>query len=464
MSRIFNSKIKSDIKKKKNLHPVRIIVLSFLAIIIIGTFLLLLPVSSRSGQTSFLDAFFASTSSSCITGLLSIPDLSHWSNFGKAVILILVQLGSLGIVTITTSISFFFRRKIGMNSMRIIGESSGTGFADFKSILKLTTFFTFLCEIIGALFLMIRFVPMFGNKGILLSFVLSIMSYTNSGIDLLAGFLPEYQGIALFAGDFFVCFVIALLIIIGGLGFIVVQDIFEAKFKPIFQKKDTAVLNLHSKICLMVSAILIFSGAILFFIFEFKNTLHGFSAIEKVNISFFQSIASRTAGFSLVDMESVHEITKVITIFLMFIGGCPGSAAGGIKVTTMAVLAITVIRSMQGMTNITYLRHRFTSRVIYKALTITTLALILILINAALISTLNPQIMFLDALFEGTSAFSTTGFSLNLPSKLDIISKLLLCFTMFVGRVGPLSMGFSILLKQKTAGESILPEAKMIIG
>lgn len=464
MGHTFNSHINKPAKKRKTLHPVRVIVLSFLAIILLGTFLLLLPVSSRSGKTAFIDAFFASTSASCITGLFSIPDLSHWSNFGKAVIIILVQLGSLGIVTITTSISFFFRRKIGMNSMRIIGESSGTGFADFKSILKLTTFFTFLCEFIGAFLLMIRFVPLLGTKGVLFSLIMSIMSYTNSGIDMLSGFLPHGQGLEFFAGDFFVCAVIALLIIVGGLGFIVVQDIFEAKFKPIFQKKDTAVLNLHSKICLMVSAILILSGAILFFIFEFNNTLGGFSILEKINISFFQSISSRTAGFSLVDIESVHEISKVIAILLMFIGGCPGSAAGGIKVTTMAVLAITVIRSMQGMTNITYSHHRFTSRVIYKALTITTLGIILIFINAALISTLNPHIMFLDALFEGTSAFSTTGFSLNLPSQLDLFSKFFLCFTMFVGRVGPLSMGFSILLKQKTAGESILPEAKMIIG
>ena len=243
-----------------------------------------------------------------------------------------------------------------------------------------------------------------------------------------------------------------------------VQDIYLCKFQPLFQRKDTIRLNFHSQICLRVTVALLLFGTLGFFVLEFDNTMEGLNILEKLNCAFFQSTNTRTAGFASVDIASQYEFTKVLSVLLMFIGACPGSTGGGIKTTTFMVLAVTVICTFRGKNESVVLRHRFSTPTVYKAFSLSMVAFLLVFIDAGVISSLNPEILYIDCLYEATSAFGTVGLSASVTPYLDPISKLILIFTMFIGRVGPLSFGLSILMRHKARGDSIYPEGRMLIG
>ena len=243
-----------------------------------------------------------------------------------------------------------------------------------------------------------------------------------------------------------------------------VQDIYLCKIQPRFHHKDTTRLNFHSQICLRVTIVLLLFGTLGFFLLEFGNTMEGLNILEKLNCAFFQSTNTRTAGFASVDIAAQYEFTKVLSVLLMFIGACPGSTGGGIKTTTLTVLLFTVICTIRGKDEVVVLRHRFSTPAVYKAFSLTFIAILLVFIDAGVISSLNPDILYIDCLYEATSAFGTVGLSASVTPNLDPISKLILIFTMFIGRVGPLSFGLSILMRHKPKGDSIYPEGRMIIG
>ena len=437
-------------EKIKTTPPVRVIVISFALIILVGTALLMLPISSKVGGTSLVDALFTITSATCVTGLVVGDTFTLWTPFGQGVILACIQLGGLGLSTLAIGFSLLVRRKLGIREMKLASESSGGSGLDIAGLLKLTIGFTFACEAIGACLLALRFIPMFGVNGIWPSIFCAISAYCNAGFDVL-GFVEGNSSMTAFAGDPLVSLTISFLIIIGGLGFIVVQDIYLCKIQPLFHHKDTTRLNFHSQICLRVTLVLLVVGTLFIFLFEYDNTMKDLNFFEKLNAAFFQSTNTRTAGFASVDIAGEKEFTKIISIVLMFIGGCPGSTAGGIKVSTFVVLMVTVISTIRGREDSVVLRHRFTIGMIYKSLTVTILAFLLVFVDAGIISSLNPQVTFLDSLFEAVSAFAP-------------VSKLLLCFTMFIGRVGPISFGLSIMMRHKMKGDSILPEGRMLIG
>ena len=438
----------SDIRQQlsdkiKTTPPVRVIVVSFALIILVGTLLLMLPISSKVGGASFIDALFTTTSATCVTGLVVGDTYTLWTPFGQGVILGCIQLGGLGLSTLTIGFSLLVRRKLGIREMKLASESSGGSGLDIAGLLRLTIIFTFACEAIGACLLALRFVPMFGVNGIWPSI---------------------FCAISAFAGDPLVSLTISFLIIIGGLGFIVVQDIYLCKIQPRFHHKDTIRLNFHSQICLRVTIGLLVFGTLGFFLLEFSNTMQGLNVLEKLNCAFFQSTNTRTAGFASVDIASQFEFTKVLSVLLMFIGACPGSTGGGIKTTTFTVLAATIVCTIRGKSEAVILRHRFSTPTVYKAFTLTFVSILLVFIDAGVISSLNPDILYIDCLYEATSAFGTVGLSASVTPNLDPISKLILIFTMFVGRVGPLSFGLSILMRHKEKGASIYPEGRMIIG
>lgn len=450
-------------EKVKTMPPARVIVISFLILILVGTALLMLPISSKTGNFRPLDAFFTATSATCVTGLVMGDTYALWTPFGQGVILTLIQLGGLGLSTLTIGFSLFVRRKLGIREMKLASESSGGNSLNIVGLLKLAIGFTFACEAVGACLLAIRFVPSYGVNGIWPSIFCAVSAYCNAGFDVL-GFVPGNSSMTVFAGDPLVSLTVSFLIIIGGLGFIVVQDIYLCKIQPRFQHKDPMRLNFHSQICLGVTVALLFFGTVGFFILEYDNTMAHLNILEKINCAFFQATNTRTAGFASVNIGSQHEFTKILSVLLMFIGACPGSTGGGIKTTTFMVLAVTVISTIRGKNEAVILRHRFSVPTVYKALTVTIVAFLLVFVDAGVISSLNPQIPYLDCLYEATSAFGTVGLSANVTPNLDPISKLILIFTMFIGRVGPLSFGLSILMRHKAKGDSIYPEGRMLIG
>lgn len=449
-------------RKIKKIPPVRLIIISFIVMILIGACLLSLPISTKY-PISFLDALFTATSATCVTGLSVFDTFSTFTWFGQGIILVLIQIGGLGLATLVTAMTLFVRKKLGFKNLLVLGESSGSDGLDLTSLLKVIICMTFTCEAIGALLLMIRFIPLYGSLGAWAAVFVAISAFCNAGFDIL-GFIPGNSSISSFAQDPLVCLTICALVFAGSLGFVVIHDIYTNKIKAKFLTKKTNRLNFHSQVCLRVSLLLVLVGFVIFFIFEFNNTMEGMTIIGKLTTALFQSVNTRTAGFASINIGSEAQITKLITIVLMFIGGCPGSTAGGIKVTTFLVIMATVISSFRGEDDAVFLSHRFNKRQVYKSLSIVVTSAFIILLDTMIILAFNETGGTLDTVFEAVSAFATVGLSAGLTSSLDVVGKILIILTMFVGRVGPASLGIAIMMKDKNRYNKILPEGRLLIG
>ena len=454
------SHLKSRIKK---MPATRLIVISFVVVILAGTVLLSMPFSSTNGAISFIDAAFTATSATCVTGLSLFDTYSSFSIFGQAVILVLIQVGGLGFATFATAFTLLTRKKLGYRNLLIFGESAGTTGLDIVSLLRVVISVTFLCELIGSLILMIRLVPEYGSLGAWASIFASVSAFCNAGFDVF-GFIEGNVSASTFISDPLVTLTISSLIFVGSLGFLVIQDIYVSKITSKIQKKSFVKLSYHSQICLRVSASLLLLGALGFFFFEYNNTLNGLNFFDKVFASIFQSVNTRTAGFASVDINSQHDITKVMTLILMFIGGSPGSTAGGIKVTTFIVIASTVASTMRGRQDVVFLAHRFDKKTVYRAITVAFLGLMVIFVDLLLITYFSPIGTILDTVFESISAFGTVGLSTGVTANLNPLGKIVMILTMFIGRVGPASLGIAILIKGKKKNESIYPEGRILIG
>ena len=444
--------------------PTRIIAVSFVCVILVGTILLILPFSSRAGRfTDPVNALFTATSATCVTGLSVYDTYSYWSEFGQAVILLLIQCGGLGLSTFVTAFSLLFRRKLGIRELSLVRESAGGSSLDVVSLLRVVVLFTLACEAIGAGLLMLRFVPQYGGHGVWVSVFVSISAFCNAGFDILS-FVPDNSSLTAFNGDPLVILTISGLILIGSTGFVIFQDIYRRKIRPVFRRAPRERLSFHSQVCLRATLALVVLGTVLIFILEFDNTLGELSFFEKLNAAFFQSVNTRTSGFFSVNIAEEKDLTKLITIILMFIGGCPGSVAGGVKVTTMVVLFAAVKSTLMGEEDTILLRHRFDKNMVSKSLTVVTLGLFIVAIDTAVIMGLHEGVDIMDALIETVSAFATVGLTAATTAKLGVIAKLVLAVTMFIGRVGPVSLGLAILMRGSKKGGVILPEGRMLIG
>ena len=454
-------------KKFKTIAPVRLFVSSFLLVIIIGTVLLMLPISARSGQpTSFVDSLFTTVSATCVTGLVVFDTWTHWNDFGQAVILLLIQVGGLGIITLTTGFTLLVRRRLGLRDMQLAMENTSGDASQISRLVRTILAFTLTCEFIGAVLLMFRFIPQFGLYGVWISIFIAVSAFCNAGFDIL-GFQWKDGSLIGYAADPLVSNVVAALIIVGGLGFIVTADIYRAKVEPLLQRRKPGHLGLHSSIVLMMTVFLLVLGTVLFLASEYNHTLAPYSFFGKLNASFFQSASARTAGFASVNIGQEYDITKLLTILLMFVGASPASTGGGIKTTTAVVLASTVISVIRGHEDTVLFKRRIDKSVVYRALSIVTVALLVVLVATAVILTTNEQeISTIDALFESVSAFATVGLTAGITQELNDISKIVLSITMFIGRVGPVSLGLAIAgvgRKNRRSG-AILPEGKLIVG
>lgn len=440
------------IKRRTN---VEILALGFAIVILVGTFLLLLPISSN--HTDFLDALFTATSATCVTGLVVYDTATHWTLFGQIVILILIQIGGLGFITIGVFLATYLKKKISLRQRGLIEESvSSLKLAGGVKLVKHIIKGTFLFEGIGAVILSLVFIEDFGLlKGIYLGIFHSVSAFCNAGFDLL-GIIESYGSLTPYASNIVVNITIMILIIIGGLGFVVWQDLYEKKLH--FRN-----YLLQTKIVLITSFIFIFGGAFLFYIFEYQHALASLSSEEAILASFFQSITCRTAGFNTIDVSHLKPATSLLMMLMMFVGGSPGSTAGGIKTTTFAVLIIFVYSTMTNKSEANAFNRRFDSKTIKKACSVFLINFIFIIISSFIIFNDQPHLPMQDTFFEIFSALGTVGISTGITRVLSMTSKITIILLMYCGRVGSLTLALS-LSKKKKISNCKNPVEKISIG
>lgn len=468
---------KCDVKNiLSKLNATQIIIYGFLTTILIGAFLLVLPVSSAEGEfTNFIDALFTSTSAVCVTGLTVVVTADHWSLFGQIVILGLIQIGGLGFMCVVTMISIALGRRITMRERNVIQEAHNlniqSGVVSFaKYIFKITM----TVELIGSAILALRFIPEFGLAGgIYRGIFHGISGFCNAGFDIIGSTsLVEYSG------DVIINVVIMALIVIGGLGFPVIQDII-LMFKNIFMKKfsvrfSLGHLHLQSKIALTATAILLVTGALGILAFEFNNkaTLGTMGMGEKVMASFFQSVTLRTAGYFSIDQGSLEYSSKLLGIVLMFIGGSPAGTAGGAKTVTMTVILISMISLIRGKEEITAFKRSISLHVLQKSLTVVVMMMTVVVGSVMILSYTEADLLVanggrfevLDIFYEVVSAIATVGLTAGMTPDLSDAGKLIVALCMYIGRVGPISL--AVALTAKRAGNSLIryPEGNIIVG
>lgn len=441
-------------------NPAMIIVSSFFILILVGTFLLMLPICSRSGRvTPFLNSLFTATSATCVTGLVVYDTYTYFSIFGQCVILTLIQLGGLGLVTLTSFFYLLIGKKMGLRTAHLAQESvSSDDHINTVHLIKMVVVMTFIFESVGALILLTQFVPRFGPYGVFMSIFFAISAYCNAGFDLL-GMNGQFSSLISMQNNPVVTFTIMALIVCGGLGFIVWQDIYNYRRR----KK----LMLHSKIVLVTTIILILVGFIGFLTLEWDNprTLGEMSIWSKMHHALFQSITTRTAGFNTFDLDGMTEISKLLSVVLMFIGAAPGSTGGGMKITTMVVLLMTVVSIIRGRTETIILRRKVDKSIVYKALAVASLAGLLVVLTTAVLLATGDANSGINALFETVSAFGTVGLSVGVTGSTGLISKGMLIITMFLGRVGPVAFALSISLRNGSKmTRQVVPEGKVWVG
>lgn len=441
----------------RRLNQVQFIASGFFLIILTGACILTLPVASASGEwTSFFDTLFTATSATCVTGLVVHDTFLHWSLFGQLVILFLIQIGGLGFITISVGFAMIFQRRIGLRERDLLKESVNA--LEIGGIVKLVRRImkgTFLFEGIGAFLLAIRFVPRYGfAKGIYFGIFHSISAFCNAGFDLM-GEQGEYSSFVNYVGDPVVNFVIMTLIVVGGLGFVVWNDLYSKHF-------SWKRFSLNTKLILFVTAGLLVGGALLLFLFEQGNTLEGLSTGEQILASLFGSVTARTAGFNTVDTGALRPESKLLTIVLMFIGGSPGSTAGGIKTTTIAVIVIYVFSNLRGESGCNIFHRRISDDVIKKASMVFCLNLFLGVVSSLVIMA-TSKLEMSDILFEVYSAISTVGMTTGITRDLNTIGKITIMLLMYCGRIGSMTFVLSFIQRPDKTNLT-LPVEKITIG
>lgn len=435
----------------------QIIVFGYFIIILVGAALLTLPISSKSGNwTNYFDSLFTSTSATCVTGLILFDTYTHWSIFGQIILLILIQIGGLGFMTMITTVSVFTGRRVSLHERKLLMQSAGnTKLSGMILLVKQILFGTLIFEGIGAVILTTRFCPEFGLvRGIYYSIFHSVSAFCNAGFDLM-GIIEPNSSLTYFQNDPVINITISALIVIGGLGFMVWNDIMKRKF-------DIDHYSLHTKIVLSTTVILIVSATVLFFIFERHGNFSSLSMPEKWIHSFFQAVTPRTAGFNTTDLSTLSESGTLLTIVLMLIGGSSGSTAGGIKTTTFIVIFLTAVASSRRNRYVNIFKKRLSEQTLNQASAIATIYLTAVIISTMFMCAFEP-FSFTNILFEVSSAIGTVGLTTGITSMLTPASHMILIFLMFAGRVGGLTL--MLVLAEKRDQVSIKrPHENILIG
>jgi trk system potassium uptake protein TrkH len=450
--------MKSSLKKFE-LTPPQILVLGFAAIILFGAILLSLPIASTTGQAlPFLDAVFTATSATCVTGLVVVDTGTSFTIFGQIVIVLLIQVGGLGFMTMSTLFAFALKKRISLKERLILQEAMNQGSMEgiVRLIRKVITY-SLTIELVAAVIFSIRWsIDLGPAKGIYYGIWHAISFFNNAGFDLFGSVTGKFSSLTSYADDPIINIVSMGLIILGGLGFVVISDLLD------YRKLKR--LSLHSKVVLSTTGFLIAVGAVVIFIFEFSNakTLGTLNWDGKIWAALFQSVTPRTAGANTVDIGGMRQASQFFMIILMFIGASPGSTGGGIKTTTFTTLVGAMVAMIRGKEDIVLFHYRLGKDRILKAITLTMIALFLVILVAMVLSTTEDH-PFLMILFEVTSAFGTVGLSMGLTSDLTVFGKIMISLVMFAGRLGPVTLAYA--LGPKTEKELYrYPEGKITIG
>jgi len=454
--------LKKLLIKANTMEPAQVMVIGFGVVILFGGLILNLPIAAKSGKSvGLLNALFTSTSAVCVTGLVVVDTSTYWNEFGQLVIISLIQVGGLGFMTMATMFSLLTGKKINLRERLLIQESLNQ--RDLSGLVKLTRYIimmTFAIEGTGALLLSMVFIPKLGLiKGIWYSIFHSISAFCNAGFDLMGPISGEYSSLMYFVDNSLINLVICGLIILGGIGFPVLLDVIN--------NKKYSKLNVHSKIVINTTAILIAIGFLFIFIVEFNNkgSLGGLNMKEKLLSSLFQSVTLRTAGYSTIDLTLLKESTLFLMIILMLIGASPASTGGGLKTTTVATLFLTVKSFILGKEDIEVYQRRISSTTVRKSLGIFFIGVFVALFGTLMLTIVSPGFSLLESAFEVVSAFATVGLSLGGSPTLTAFGKIIIMILMFSGRVGSLTIFIALLSRSKKIKSKVrYAEGKIIVG
>ncbi len=450
-------------KRKITLSTTQVILFSFFLTIMLGSVLLSLPISSATGvSVPYIDALFTATTSTCVTGLVTVSTVSTWSIFGQVVILILIQIGGLGIITIMSGIMILINKKMGIGDRLLIQDSLNLNtMSGLVKFIKNVLVGTLIIECVGALLYMFVFIPEYGAKGAWISIFTSVSAFCNAGIDILAE-----NSLCNFATNPLVNGVTCGLIILGGLGYIVWWDLLRViKTRTRKNRRVFRHLTLHSKIVITFTLGLILVGAIFVFIFEYSNplTLANKSLFDKIQMSIFQSVTTRTAGFATMPQENLTNATVLVSLLLMLIGGSPVGTAGGIKTVTIAVLFCSAWSTIRNKNNATMFGRSISEVSIKKAI-----AVFIMFVSICAISTFLLIVAVnapaIDLIYESVSATATVGLSRNITSTLNAFGKIVIIFSMYFGRVGPISLAVALSSRNESQNVVLEPNEEISIG
>ena len=443
----------------------QIILLSFLVAILLGSLLLSLPVASKNGESvPYIDALFTATTATCVTGLVTLPTATAWSLFGQMIILILIQIGGLGIITVMAGVMLALHRRMGLSDRLLLRDAFNlntlSGLAEF---LKKVLLGTLAVEMTGALLYMTVFVPEFGAKGIWISVFNAVSAFCNAGMDIIGeNSLCDYATNPMVNG------VTSALIVLGGLGYIVWWDILRVLRLAGERKslRPLSHLTLHSKMALTATAVLLFGGALAILLCEYRNpaTMGDLSLFDKMQVAFFQSVTTRTAGFMTVSQTALTPASMVVCLILMVIGGSPVGTAGGVKTVTVLILAAYAVSTIRGRNEVTVFNRRVPDDALRKAVAVTGMSFLIAVLSTLVLSALNPDRSLVDVLYETVSATATVGLSRDLTPLLSTAGKLTIAVTMYLGRVGPISLAIAFGTKRETQNIIKNPTESVSVG
>ena len=448
---------------KRKLSTTQIIMLSFLGLILLGSILLALPFSSADGKAvPYLDALFTATTATCVTGLVTLPTVSTWSTFGQIVILVLIQIGGLGVITIISAVMILLHKRMGFGSRLLLQDAFNlNSLSGVIRFVKRVMLGTFLVEGIGALLYMPVFVPKYGIKGIWISVFTAVSAFCNAGIDIIGE-----NSLCDYATNPIVNLVTGLLIILSGIGYIVWWDVLQTSRKAAGKhRKIFRNLTLHSKIAISTTLILVFGGGLLIFLFEYRNplTIGNLPVFDKIQVSLFQSITTRTAGFATVPQQDLTNASSILCLLLMFIGGSPVGTAGGIKTVTIAVLAVSALATIQNKNEVTLFDRNISKHAVNKAVAVTAMSFGIMFVSTLLLSAVTTADA-LDILYETVSATATVGLTRDLTPYLNGAGKAVIIGTMYLGRVGPISLALAMNSSKKHPNIIKNPTEEISVG
>lgn len=452
--------------KKKRLFKFstsQLILLSFLFTILVGSVLLTLPISSVTGESiPYIDALFTATTATCVTGLVTLPTVTTWSAFGQVIILILIQIGGLGIITIMSAFMILIHRKMGISDRLLIQDAFNLNtLSGLVRFVKKVLLGTSIVEGVGALLYMLVFIPEYGAKGMWISVFNSISAFCNAGIDIISE-----NSLCDYATNPIINAVTSLLIISGGIGYIVWWDIIRIiKVKRRQGFRAVRSLTLHSKIALTTTAILIVGGSIVCFILEYNNplTIGDYSLFDKIQVSMFQSITTRTAGFATIPQQNLTDASSFVSLLLMFIGGSPVGTAGGVKTVTIAVLIASALATIQNRNEVVLFNRQIPKQALSKAIAVVGMSFTIMFLSTILLSAVTDA-NALDIVYETVSATATVGLTRNLTPLLNTFGKIIIIATMYLGRVGPISLAIAFSLRKNNQNIIKNPTEEISVG